>query len=328
MNYKSAGVDIEHGNKVKSNIQNIAKRATRPEVLSKIGGFGGLFKLDTSKYKNPVLVSSTDGVGSKLKLAFEYDGHNSVAQDLVNHCVNDIIVTGAEPLFFLDYIGMNKLDENIFNQLIEGFSDACAANNCALIGGETAQLPDLYKENEYDLSGTIVGVVEQDKILDGSTVVEDDVIIGLYSSGLHTNGYTLAQKALSSQLIDRYINELTEIHISYYKPFNLCRNYIKAAAHITGGGLIDNIPRTLPPQYRAVINKSSWKKPNIFKQIQEAGNISDEEMYKVFNMGIGMTFIVSKDDADDCVDKLNTHCYESTIIGAIKTKNTDSVVLV
>ena len=328
MNYKSAGVDIEHGNKVKSNIQNIAKRATRPEVLSKIGGFGGLFKLDTSKYKNPVLVSSTDGVGSKLKLSFEYDCHYGVAQDLVNHCVNDIIVTGAEPLFFLDYIGMNKLDENVFNQLIEGFSDACAVNNCALIGGETAQLPDLYKEHEYDLSGTIVGVVEQDKIIDGSTVVEGDVIIGLYSNGLHTNGYTLARKALGQELVDEYSNDLTDTHVSYYKPFDLCRNYIKAAAHITGGGLIDNIPRTLPPQYKAVINKSSWNKHRIFKHIQNAGNISEEEMYKVFNMGIGMTFIVSKDDADDCVNKLNTHCYESTIIGAIKTKNTDSVILI
>lgn len=328
MNYKSAGVDIEHGNKVKSNIQNIAKRSIRPEVLGKIGGFGGLFKLDTSKYKNPVLVSSTDGVGSKLKLAFQYGCHYSVAQDLVNHCVNDIIVTGAEPLFFLDYIGMNKLDENIFNQLIKGFSDACAANNCALIGGETAQLPDLYKEHEYDLSGTIVGVVEQDKILDGSTVVEGDIIIGLYSNGLHTNGYTLAQKALSTQLVDKYLNELTKIHRSYHKAFNACRDYIKAAAHITGGGLIDNIPRTLPPQYKAVINKSSWYKHCIFKHIQNAGNISEEEMYKVFNMGIGMTFIISKNQVHECTRLLNEIMVEHTIIGTIQTKNTDSVVLI
>ena len=328
MNYKSAGVDIEHGNKVKSNIQNIAKRSIRPEVLGKIGGFGGLFKLDTSKYKNPVLVSSTDGVGSKLKLAFEYDTHYYVAQDLVNHCVNDIIVTGAEPLFFLDYIGMNKLDENIFNQLIKGFSDACAANNCALIGGETAQLPDLYKEHEYDLSGTIVGVVEQDKILDGSTVVEGDIIIGLHSNGLHTNGYTLAQKALSPQLVDKYLNELTKIHRSYHKAFNACRDYIKAAAHITGGGLIDNIPRTLPPQFRAIINKSSWVKPSIFKHIQNAGNISEEEMYKVFNMGIGMTFIVAKEHVDRCTYLLCEDAIEYSLIGTIQAKNQDSVVLI
>ena len=328
MDYKSAGVDIEHGNKVKSNIQNIAKKSIRPEVLGKIGGFGGLFKLDTSKYKNPVLVSSTDGVGSKLKLAFEYDGHYSVAQDLVNHCVNDIIVTGAEPLFFLDYIGMNKLDETIFNHLIAGFSDACAANNCALVGGETAQLPDLYKENEYDLSGTIVGVVEQDKILDGSTVVEGDVIIGLYSNGLHTNGYTLAQKALGPQLIKKHIHDLTEIHTSYLAAFNKCRHYIKAAAHITGGGLIDNIPRTLPPQFKAVIHKSYWNKPSIFKTIQNAGNISDEEMYKVFNMGIGMTFIVGKNQVHECTRLLNEIIEEHSIIGTIQTKNTDSVVLI
>ncbi len=190
MNYSKAGVNIDLGNRLKSSIPNIVKNATRPEVLGKIGGFGGLFKLDTSKYKNPVLVSSTDGVGSKLKLAFKYDTHYDVAHDLVNHCVNDIIVTGAEPLFFLDYIGMNKLDEEVFNELLLGFSDACSYNNCALIGGETAQLPDLYAENEYDLSGTIVGVVDQDKILDGSKVIEGDYIIGLQSNGLHTNGYT------------------------------------------------------------------------------------------------------------------------------------------
>jgi len=244
MNYSKAGVNIDLGNRLKSSIPNIVKNATRPEVLGKIGGFGGLFKLDTSKYKNPVLVSSTDGVGSKLKLAFKYDTHYDVAHDLVNHCVNDIIVTGAEPLFFLDYIGMNKLNEEVFNELLLGFSDACSYNNCALIGGETAQLPDLYAENEYDLSGTIVGVVDQDKILDGSKVVEGDYIIGLHSNGLHTNGYTLARKALGDN-VDKYSGELLSIHLSYLQAFNACRQYIKAAAHITGGGLIDNIPRTI-----------------------------------------------------------------------------------
>ncbi|NDB56101.1 phosphoribosylformylglycinamidine cyclo-ligase, partial [archaeon] len=236
MNYSKAGVNIDLGNRLKSSIPNIVKNATRPEVLGKIGGFGGLFKLDTSKYKNPVLVSSTDGVGSKLKLAFKYDTHYDVAHDLVNHCVNDIIVTGAEPLFFLDYIGMNKLNEEVFNELLLGFSDACSYNNCALIGGETAQLPDLYAENEYDLSGTIVGVVDQDKILDGSKVVEGDYIIGLHSNGLHTNGYTLARKALGDN-VDKYSGELLSIHLSYLQAFNACRQYIKAAAHITGGGL-------------------------------------------------------------------------------------------
>ncbi len=257
MNYSKAGVNIDLGNKLKSTIPNIVKNATRPEVLGKIGGFGGLFKLDTSKYKNPVLVSSTDGVGSKLKLAFKYDTHYDVAHDLVNHCVNDIIVTGAEPLFFLDYIGMNKLNEDVFNDLLLGFSDACSYNNCALIGGETAQLPDLYAENEYDLSGTIVGVVDQNKIIDGSKVIEGDYIIGLQSNGLHTNGYTLARKALGDNLVDKYAGELLSIHLSYFKAFNACRQYIKAAAHITGGGLIDNIPRTLPPQFKAVIQKRS-----------------------------------------------------------------------
>lgn len=324
MNYSKAGVNIDLGNRLKSSILNIAKNATRPEVLGKIGGFGGLFKLDTSKYKNPVLVSSTDGVGSKLKLAFKYDTHYDVAHDLVNHCVNDIIVTGAEPLFFLDYIGMNKLNEEVFNELLLGFSDACSYNNCALIGGETAQLPDLYAENEYDLSGTIVGVVDQDKILDGSKVIEGDYIIGLHSNGLHTNGYTLARKALSDN-IDKYSGELLSIHLSYLQAFNACRQYIKAAAHITGGGLIDNIPRTLPPQFKAVIQKRSWTVPDIFKRIQSAGDIPEEEMYKVFNMGIGMTWIVSVDEVNYCVAKLSEYI-PCTIIGRIEKRNTNVIL--
>jgi len=324
MNYSKAGVNIDLGNRLKSSIPNIVKNATRPEVLGKIGGFGGLFKLDTSKYKNPVLVSSTDGVGSKLKLAFKYDTHYDVAHDLVNHCVNDIIVTGAEPLFFLDYIGMNKLNEEVFNELLSGFSDACQNNNCALIGGETAQLPDLYSENEYDLSGTIVGVVDQDKIIDGSKVVEGDYILGLHSNGLHTNGYTLARKALGDN-IDKYAGELLKIHLSYLKAFNDCRQYIKAAAHITGGGLIDNIPRTLPPQFKAVIQKRSWTVPDIFKHIQSAGNISEGEMYKVFNMGIGMTWIVSVDDVIHCAAKLSEHI-PCTIIGRIEKRNNNVIL--
>ena len=324
MNYSKAGVNIDLGNKLKSTIPNIVKNATRPEVLGKIGGFGGLFKLDTSKYKNPVLVSSTDGVGSKLKLAFKYDTHYDVAHDLVNHCVNDIIVTGAEPLFFLDYIGMNKLNEEVFNELLLGFSDACSYNNCALIGGETAQLPDLYAENEYDLSGTIVGVVDQDKILDGSKVIEGDYIIGLQSNGLHTNGYTLARKALSGK-INKYAGELLKIHLSYINAFNHCRQYIKAAAHITGGGLIDNIPRTLPPQFKAVIQKRSWTVPDIFKHIQFAGDIPEEEMYKVFNMGIGMTWIVSVNDVNHCIAKLSEHI-PCTIIGRIEKRNNNVVL--
>ena len=324
MNYSKAGVNIDLGNRLKSSIPNIVKNATRPEVLGKIGGFGGLFKLDTSKYKNPVLVSSTDGVGSKLKLAFKYDTHYDVAHDLVNHCVNDIIVTGAEPLFFLDYIGMNKLNEEVFNELLLGFSDACSYNNCALIGGETAQLPDLYAENEYDLSGTIVGVVDQDKILDGSKVVEGDYIIGLHSNGLHTNGYTLARKALGDN-VDKYSGELLSIHLSYLQAFNACRQYIKAAAHITGGGLIDNIPRTLPPQFKAVIQKRSWTVPDIFRHIQSAGIIPDEEMYKVFNMGIGMTWIVSVDEVNHCIAKLSEYI-PSTIIGRIEKRDTNVIL--
>ena len=219
---------------------------------------------------------------------------------------------------------MNKLNEDVFNELLSGFSDACRNNNCALIGGETAQLPDLYAENEYDLSGTVVGVVDQDKIIDGSKVVEGDYIIGLHSDGLHTNGYTLARKALGDN-VDKYSEELLKIHVSYLKAFNACRQYIKAAAHITGGGLIDNIPRTLPPQFKAVIQKKSWTVPDIFRHIQSANNIPDEEMYKVFNMGIGMTWIVSVNDLNYCVSKLSEF-HLCTIIGRVEKRNNNVVL--
>lgn len=328
MDYASSGVDINLGNKVKSNIKNISKRATRPEVLSKIGGFGGLFKLDTSKYQNPVLVSSTDGVGSKIKLAFQYPEHHStVAQDLVNHCVNDIIVTGAEPLFFLDYIGMNKLKESTFESLIRGFSLACEQNNCALIGGETAQLPDLYSENEYDLSGTIVGVVEENEIINGNDVKHGDSILGILCSGLQTNGYTLARKVLKDCKNQTIISLLMQIHQSFLAPFNVCRKYIKAAAHITGGGLIDNIPRSIPGDMKVIIKKDSWEKPYIFTKIQEDGNIEESEMYKVFNMGIGMTFIVDPLNKQYCLEAINNCGYFAKEIGIIE-KATNQVTLI
>src|SRR3954463_15781936 len=266
--YARAGVDIDLGNKVKATLPQLLASTHRPEVLGKVGGFGGLFALDVKKYRQPVLVSSADGVGTKLKLAFAMDRHDTVGQDLVNHCVDDIAVLGAEPLFFLDYIGTGKLKKNVFQQLIKGFAVACAENGCALIGGETAQMPGFYQAGEYDVSGAIVGVVEKSRMLDGKAIRPGDVVIGLASSGLHTNGYSLARKIFFDQmklkpssrvaeLGSTIGDELLKVHVSYgplvqqlLKKFNPAAkrssHAIKGLAHITGGGFIDNIPRVLP----------------------------------------------------------------------------------
>ncbi|HVK57980.1 MAG TPA: phosphoribosylformylglycinamidine cyclo-ligase, partial [Candidatus Kapabacteria bacterium] len=270
--YAKAGVDIDLGNKVKATLPQLLASTHRKEVLGKVGGFGGLFALDTKKYKQPVLVSSVDGVGTKLKLAFAMNKHDTVGQDLVNHCVNDIAVLGAEPLFFLDYIGTGKLEPKVFQSLISGFAKACSENNCALIGGETAQMPGFYQAGEYDVSGTVVGVVEKSRMLDGKTIRAGDVVIGIESSGLHTNGYSLARKILFEELnldprsrVPRLKNslgaELLNVHVSYgpvvqqlLKKFNRPGKplVIKGLAHITGGGFVDNIPRVLPTKCNVV----------------------------------------------------------------------------
>src|SRR5580698_4107829 len=265
--YARAGVDIDLGNRVKATLPQLLASTHRPEVLGKVGGFGGLFALDTKKYQQPVLVSSTDGVGTKLKIAFAMDRHDTIGEDLVNHCVDDIAVLGAEPLFFLDYIGTGKLQPRVFTQLISGFARGCARNHCALIGGETAQMPGFYKPGEYDVSGTIVGVVEKSKMLDGKTIRPGDAVIGLASSGLHTNGYSLARKIFFEQmklkpksrvpeLRNTIGDELLKVHVTYgpliqkilkrFNPQPSTKNHqlaLKGLAHITGGGFIDNIPR-------------------------------------------------------------------------------------
>src|SRR4051812_34539034 len=272
--YAKAGVDIDLGNKVKATLPQLLASTHRPEVMGKVGGFGGLFALDLKKYKEPVLVSSVDGVGTKLKIAFAMNKHDTVGQDLVNHCVDDIAVLGAEPLFFLDYIGTGKLENNIFQQLIRGFAKACAENNCALIGGETAQMPGFYQAGEYDVSGTVVGVVEKSRMLDGKTIKAGDVVIGIESSGLHTNGYSLARAIFFEQMnltpqsrvpeLENTIgDELLKVHVSYgplvqklLKKFNGGSGQarvIKGIAHITGGGFVDNIPRVLPRNCDVVI---------------------------------------------------------------------------
>jgi phosphoribosylformylglycinamidine cyclo-ligase len=315
--YAAAGVDIELGNRVKKGLQERVRTTFGPEVLGRIGGFAGLFKADFRGMKDPVLVSSIDGVGTKLKIAIALGRHASVAQDLVNHCIDDIAVTGARPLFFLDYIGSERLDPSVFDQLISGFTRACKAGGCALIGGETAQLPDLYHTGEYDLVGCIIGLVDRTEMLDGSRIVPSDVLIGLPSNGLHTNGFSLARKVLLNKmqldllqkvggLTKPLGEELLRIHKNYQPLMaSIPQGRIKGAAHITGGGLVDNLPRALPATCDALVDTSSWKVPTIFRLIQRGGGISTEEMYEVFNMGIGMVLVVSKLHASEVLSLTN-----------------------
>jgi phosphoribosylformylglycinamidine cyclo-ligase len=337
--YARAGVDIDLGNRVKAGLPQLLASTHRREVLGKVGGFGGLFKLDIKKYRQPVLVSSVDGVGTKLKLAFAMDRHDTVGQDLVNHCVDDIAVLGAEPLFFLDYIGTGKLEPRVFNQLISGFAKACTENHCALIGGETAQMPGFYQPGEYDLSGTIVGMVEESRMLTGRKIKPGDAVIGLASSGLHTNGYSLARKILFEQmkltpqsrlaeLGGTLGDELLKVHVSYgpliqrlLKKFNPARSgaaqVIKGLAHITGGGFVDNIPRVLPKNCDVNIRRASWEILPIFQILQAKGGVPEEELYQVFNMGIGMTIITAADKADPILRFIRAQKQPAWIIGEV-----------
>jgi phosphoribosylformylglycinamidine cyclo-ligase len=307
--YARAGVDVDLGNRLKGQIQSLVKQTHGPQVLSKIGGFGGLFRANFPGMREPVLVASIDGVGTKLKIAFALNKHDTVGPDLVNHCVNDIAVLGACPLFFLDYIGCGKLETRVFEQLLRGFSRACRSAGCALLGGETAQMPGMYRKGEYDLAGCIIGVVDRGDIIDGKKIRPGDVILGLESNGLHTNGYSLARDILfgkmnlkiGSRLPGSAIEvgkELLRVHKNYQPllaktPIGM----IKGLAHITGGGLIDNLPRILPANCDAVIETKNWRAPRIFQILQQNGNIDLHEMYQVFNMGIGMTAVVSEHDA-------------------------------
>lgn len=307
--YASAGVDVDLGNKLKRRIQSLVRQTHGPEVVGKIGGFGGLFRADFRSLRDPVLVASIDSVGTKVKIAFAMNRHDTVGADLVNHCVNDIAVLGARPLFFLDYIGAERLEPNVFIQLLRGFARACRAVGCALIGGETAQLPEMYHKGEYDLAGCIVGVVDRKKIIDGRKIKPGDAILGLASNGLHTNGYSLARKILfekmklkpGSRLPGSTMtvgNELLRVHKNYQPLLaKVPAGMIKGLAHITGGGLVDNLPRVLPTKCDAVIETKSWPVPRIFNILRQNGRVSPAEMYQVFNMGIGMVVIVSEHDA-------------------------------
>ena len=353
--YARAGVDIDLGNKVKATLPQLLASTHRREVLGKVGGFGGLFALDLKKYREPVLVSSVDGVGTKLKIAFAMDRHDTIGADLVNHCVNDIAVLGAEPLFFLDYLGTGKLEPHVFTDIIKGFARACAENRCTLVGGETAQMPGFYQKGEYDVSGTIVGVVEKSKMLNGQkTVKRGDAVIGIASSGLHTNGYSLARKIFFEQLKLKPTSrvpglkgtvgaELLKVHVSYgplvqklLKKFDATAvaasrksadhssafsrprlPAVKAFAHITGGGFVDNIPRVLPKNCDVVIRKGSWDMLPIFEIIQAKSGVPDAELYQVFNMGIGMVAIVSADQADAVLRFINAQKHQAWLIGEV-----------
>ncbi len=340
--YAAAGVDIDLGNKVKATLPALLASTHRREVLGKVGGFGGLFALDLKKYREPILVSSVDGVGTKLKLAFAMDRHDTIGEDLVNHCVNDIAVLGAEPLFFLDYLGTGKLEPHVFTEIIKGFVRGCAANHCTLIGGETAQMPGFYQKGEYDVSGTIVGVVEKSRMLNGQkTVKPGDAIIGIASSGLHTNGYSLARKIFFEQLKLKTSSripgskltlgeELLKVHVTYgplvqalLKRFNprlpSANSHlpIKAFAHITGGGFVDNLPRVLPKNCDAVIRKDSWDMLPIFQTIRARGGVPEAELYQVFNMGIGMTAIVAADKAEAVLRAIRAAKHPAWFIGEV-----------
>jgi phosphoribosylformylglycinamidine cyclo-ligase len=307
--YAAAGVDVDLANRLKRSIHRLVRRTHRPQVLGKIGGFGGLFCANFRGMRDPVLVASIDGVGTKLKIALALSKHDTMGVDLVNHCVNDIAVLGARPLFFLDYIGCAKLEPHVFDQLLRGLSRACRAAGCALLGGETAQMPGMYRDGEYDLAGCIVGVVDRAEIIDGSKIKPDDIVLGLPSNGLHTNGYSLARKILFDQMqlkpsatFDRFGGtigeELLRVHKNYQPLLaRVPKGLIKGLAHITGGGLIDNVPRVLPKNCDAVIETKSWRIPRIFQILQRNGKVDSAEMYQVFNMGIGMVAIVRERDA-------------------------------
>ncbi len=336
--YAQAGVDIDLGNRVKATLPQLLAATHRPEVLGKVGGFGGLFALNLKKYQRPVLVSSVDGVGTKLKIAFAMDRHDTIGQDLVNHCVNDIAVLGAEPLFFLDYLGTGKLEPKVFTDIIRGFAFACAENRCALIGGETAQMPGFYQPGEYDVSGTIVGVVDQRRMLDGKNMRRGDVVIGLESSGLHTNGYSLARKIFFEDLRLKPTSrvpelggtigaELLKVHVSYglltraiIDKFNRGTRAswaLKGMAHITGGGFVDNIPRVLPRNLDVVIRRGFWEMLPIFQLIAARGGVPEAELYQVFNMGIGMTLMVAADKADQVLRFIRKRGTRGWIIGEV-----------
>jgi len=328
ISYKSAGVDLNAGEETINRIKEHVKSTFTKNVLTGIGHFGAFFEADFSGYKRPVLVSSVDGVGTKLKIAFAMNKHNTIGQDLVNHCVNDIAVGGAKPLYFMDYLAFGKLYPEKAEQIVMGFSVACRENGVSLIGGETAEMPGLYDDNEYDISGTIVGVVDKEKIINGSCVTSGDVMIGFRSNGLHTNGYSLARKVLSAKYKWTDIpegfenslgNELLRVHKSYLKLIELLKSNIQinAFSHITGGGIFGNTKRVIPEKLKMDVDWNAWEIPSIFKLIKKTGNISDEEMRKAFNVGIGLVAIVDKTEVEKTLSLAETINETGIVMGKI-----------
>lgn len=327
--YKSAGVDIKAGSETVDKVKDIVKSTFNNNVLTGIGHFGAFYEIDTTKFKKPVLVSSVDGVGTKLKVAVAMDKHDTIGQDLVNHCVNDISVCGAVPQYFMDYLAFGKLNSEKASDIIKGFAKACSENNISLIGGETAEMPGVYQDEDYDISGTIVGIVEKDEIIDGSQAQRGDLIIGFRSNGLHTNGYSLARKVLFEKfkleskpdLLDRTVGEeLLRIHKSYLPIISELKKHegLKAFSHITGGGIVDNTKRVISDDLKIKIDWNSFEVMPVFKLIQEIGGIDHKEMREVFNLGIGLAAVVSKDSADDFLKKAQSLDENACGIGEIK----------
>jgi len=330
LTYKTSGVDIEAGDEFVRTIKPLVRSTFRPEVLTDIGGFSGLFGLEAKKYKDPVLVSGTDGVGTKLKIAIEMNQHDTIGIDLVAMSVNDVVVTGAEPLFFLDYFATGKLQPQISVEIIRGIVQGCRLAGCALLGGETAEMPSFYPEGVYDLAGFAVGVVEKSRVIDGSRIKTGDVLIGLASSGLHSNGFSLARK-ISFEVAGHKLTDeisgwthrlgeefLTPTKIYVKSILHLVRDLdVKGLAHITGGGLTGNIPRILPEGCQAQIKRGSWPVPVVFEWLEKQGGIAIEEMYRVFNMGIGMVAVVDTEQADRAMDRLKRLGEPSFLIGKV-----------
>ena len=330
LSYRDAGVDIDAAHRAMRGVAALVRSTATPDTLSELGSFGGLYRVP-GDVQRPVLVASTDGVGTKLKIAFLAGRHGTVGEDLVNHCVNDILVQGARPLFFLDYVGVGRLEPGTVEAVVEGVARGCRANGCALLGGETAEMPDFYAAGEYDIAGTIVGVVEEDGVVDGSAIRAGDALVALGSSGLHTNGYSLARRVVFERMglsVDAEFpgengqsvaDVLLRVHRSYLRPLRplLDRGEVRGLAHVTGGGLVDNVPRVLPAGLDARFDTSSWEVPNVFRVLQREGGVEGGEMFRAFNMGVGMVAVVAPERADALVRELREAGEDAWIAGEI-----------
>ena len=329
LSYAAAGVDIDAAARAMKGVAQLVRSTATPDTLSELGSFGGLYRVPRD-VASPVLVASTDGVGTKLKVAFLAGRHGTVGEDLVNHCVNDILVQGARPLFFLDYVGVGRLEPGVVEEIVGGIARGCRANGAALLGGETAEMPDFYSAGEYDLAGTIVGVVEEGRVIDGSAIRAGDAIVALASSGLHTNGYSLARKVLFDRMglgvDDPFPGEdasvadvLLRVHRSYRQPLwpAIERGEVRGLAHITGGGLVDNVPRILPEGVDARFDLASWTVPNVFRVLQREGGVDEREMFRAFNMGVGMVAVVTAERAEALIGELNSAGESAWLAGEI-----------